>query len=126
MANSADPDQLAKPTDLDLHCLQRQGISGFSRTRIYKSSDVYCIITVTFYIFCLHSTIHYLLVIFFSSLQKLFCGCSSKLSKCSISQEYPQCMFNAILTFNQKKNHSSLKKKNFFQPKGIAICLISV
>ena len=31
MANSADPDQ--KPTDLDLHCLQRQGISGFSRTR---------------------------------------------------------------------------------------------
>ena len=29
IANSADPDQ---PTDLDLHCLQRQGISGFSRT----------------------------------------------------------------------------------------------
>ena len=25
---------LQKPTDLDLHCLQRQGISGFSRTRI--------------------------------------------------------------------------------------------
>ena len=24
---------LQKPTDLDLHCLQRQGISGFSRTR---------------------------------------------------------------------------------------------
>ena len=42
MANSADPDQLAsliswllqKPADLDLHCLQRQGISGFSRTRV--------------------------------------------------------------------------------------------
>ena len=31
MANSADPDQLA---DLDLHCLQRQSISGFSRTRV--------------------------------------------------------------------------------------------
>ena len=31
MANSADPDQ--KPTDLDLHCLQRQDISGFSRTK---------------------------------------------------------------------------------------------
>ena len=30
MANSADLDQLAKPTDLDLHCLQRQGIPGFS------------------------------------------------------------------------------------------------
>ena len=23
-----------KPTDLDLHCLQRQGLSGFSRTRV--------------------------------------------------------------------------------------------
>ena len=23
---------LQKPSDLDLHCLQRQGISGFSRT----------------------------------------------------------------------------------------------
>ena len=36
MANNADPDQLAssEPTDLDLHCLQRQGISGFSRTRV--------------------------------------------------------------------------------------------
>ena len=32
MTNSADPDQLA--TDLDLHCLQRQGITGFSRTRV--------------------------------------------------------------------------------------------
>ena len=43
MANSEDPDQLAskKPTDLDLHCLQRQGISGSSRTRVnpkYKCS----------------------------------------------------------------------------------------
>ena len=35
MANSADPDQL--PTDLDLHSLQRQGISGFSRTRVKYS-----------------------------------------------------------------------------------------
>ena len=36
MANSADPDQLAseKPTDLELQCLQEQGISGFSRTSL--------------------------------------------------------------------------------------------
>ena len=34
MANSEDPDQLASPTDLDLHCLQRQAISRFSRTSI--------------------------------------------------------------------------------------------
>ena len=25
---------LQKPTDLDLHCLQRQGLSGFNRTRV--------------------------------------------------------------------------------------------
>ena len=31
MANSADPDQLASS---DLHCLQRQDISGFRRTRV--------------------------------------------------------------------------------------------
>ena len=39
---------LQKPTDLDLHCLQRQAISGFSRTRVnlvwywkrlYKNND---------------------------------------------------------------------------------------
>ena len=32
MTNSADPDQLV--SDQDLHCLQRQGISEFSRTRV--------------------------------------------------------------------------------------------
>ena len=30
---------LQKATDLDLHCLQRRGISGFSRTRV--KSKVY-------------------------------------------------------------------------------------
>ena len=36
MTNSADPDQLVswKSTDLDLHCLQRWGISSFGRIRI--------------------------------------------------------------------------------------------
>ena len=36
MAYNADPDQLAskKPTDLDLHCLQKQGISWFNRTSV--------------------------------------------------------------------------------------------
>ena len=28
---------LLKPTDLDLHCLQRQGISGFSRTKVKQN-----------------------------------------------------------------------------------------
>ena len=30
---------LQKPTDLDLHCLQRQNISGFSRTRVNNNID---------------------------------------------------------------------------------------
>ena len=38
MANSADPDHLASSTDLDLHCLQRQDIFGFSRTRVNNVS----------------------------------------------------------------------------------------
>ena len=33
MTNSTDPDQLASE-ELDLQCLQRQGISGFSRTSV--------------------------------------------------------------------------------------------
>ena len=51
MANSADPDQLLllkpTPTDLDLHCLQRQDLTGFSRTRvktvqIHRLTGTYC------------------------------------------------------------------------------------
>ena len=30
---------LKMPIDLDLHCLQRQGISGFSRTRVNDEDD---------------------------------------------------------------------------------------
>ena len=33
------------PTDLDLHCLQRQGISGFSRTRVKSSENQGTLIT---------------------------------------------------------------------------------
>ena len=50
MTNSADPDQLAsssEPSALALHCLQRQGISGFSRTRVKTGA---CLIQVNFYI----------------------------------------------------------------------------
>ena len=45
MTNSADPDQLASSADLDLHCLQKQDISGFSRFRVnkimYKAENCY-------------------------------------------------------------------------------------
>ena len=45
MANSVDQDQSAsyKSVDLDLHCLQRQGISGLSKTRVkvYEQINAY-------------------------------------------------------------------------------------
>ena len=34
---------LQKPTDLDLHCLQRKAISGFSRSRVNYASSFYCL-----------------------------------------------------------------------------------
>ena len=34
MTSSEEPDQYQKPADLDLDCLQRQGISGFSRNKV--------------------------------------------------------------------------------------------
>ena len=40
---------LQKPTDLDLRCLQRQGISGFSRTRVKVNTTV----PVSFQPFCM-------------------------------------------------------------------------
>ena len=33
---------LQKPADLDLHCLKRQGISGFSRTKVNLYQEIYC------------------------------------------------------------------------------------
>ena len=44
MANSADPVSwlLQEPTDLDLHCLQRQVISEFSRTKV-KTGLIFCV-----------------------------------------------------------------------------------
>ena len=47
MTNSVNSDQLASSTDLDLHCLQRQGISGFSRARVKYHQNILNGICVT-------------------------------------------------------------------------------
>ena len=65
MANSANPDQ--KPTDLDLHCLQRQGISGFSRTRVKE----YLEIILEYYFLFLHKNTTLWVLIRSSSLEKI-------------------------------------------------------
>ena len=49
MTNSADPDQ--KPTDLDLHCLLRQGMSclareGLTFTMLWAISQLYRLIWI--------------------------------------------------------------------------------
>ena len=43
MANNADPDQLLlqKPTDLDLHCLLRQGMSRSAREGLMSTHNMY-------------------------------------------------------------------------------------
>ena len=56
MTNCEDPDQLAsqKPTDLDLHCLQRQGIIKIQHEQINMSLDdrilFFCIFVLKTYI----------------------------------------------------------------------------
>ena len=51
MTNRADPDQLAseKPTDLDLHCLLRQGMSYLAREGLIVLNQVKT--TLFFYLF---------------------------------------------------------------------------
>ena len=79
MANSADQDLLKKPTDLDLHCLQRQGISGFSRTRVNKKPfGFYLVCCRRLHFVKIHKTksipsVLYQIII-------LFLNCSSSLS----------------------------------------------
>ena len=75
MANSADPDILMKPTNLDLHYLQRQGISGFNRTGVKKE---YLLIILGYFLF-LHLNIS--------------CGYSLEVPHWDASNEYQQHTF---------------------------------
>ena len=63
MTNSADPDQLAsEATDLDLHCLLRQGMtcSARKRLKVSLSSNVHTIPELTYHTFavCIFCYIH--------------------------------------------------------------------
>ena len=63
---------LPKPTDLDLHCLQRQSISGFSRTRVKGKHGIF-----RFHLFSERVTIspkvplHCILIFFFTYIRYL-------------------------------------------------------
>ena len=52
---------LQKPTDLDLHSLQRQGISGFSRTRV----NFLFFIVLWWLFFCLFFFVFYFVSVFY-------------------------------------------------------------
>ena len=64
MTNSADSDQLASSTDLDLHCKKQwQGISGYSRNKVKKHA-----------LLCTASDKAFFFIIFLTSLLSLYCG----------------------------------------------------
>ena len=86
MANSADPN-LKKPTDLDLHCLQRQDISRISRTRV-KSEHVGCLFQPN--INPLHAELKYYHTIFedcypiFSPTKGAYISCKHRTAKSAV------------------------------------------
>ena len=99
---------LKKPTALDLHCLQRQGISGFCRTR--DKEEYLVIILGYFFLFitktCLYNfdplKPHFYIVklgftgvyiICLISAQNIDCGYLLELPHWGGSNEYPQSMF---------------------------------
>ena len=116
MANSADPDQ--KPTDLDLHCLQRQGTSGFSRTRINSC------LNRNFQALRKHAYSNTLKIlapknenfqiknsdIFHISARNIDCGYSLEPPRRGGSNEYPQSMFSS----RNKRNSVHPCKPQFY------------
>ena len=102
---------LQKPTDLDLHCLQKQGISGFSRTRVkgfaykhfsYFSMKKYGTITRG-----RHSTCRCNCSLIFRRLWPWPVVCSSKIMSIDL---YPSCdskMANQIMTSTEEASHDS-------------------
>ena len=88
---------LQKPTDLDLHCLQRQGISGFSRTRVNLFSRTR---------FYLQIRAHVLLSLLFKIIVGTHLNCLDKLRQFKWEP--------TLYDFRKKKNipHNHLKKQS--------------
>ena len=75
---------LMKPTDLDLHCLQKQGISGFSRTRVkytFKAKAEYVRLSISVFRY------YYNIFQLFLQQRKLELSVASSTSPC------PHCQF---------------------------------
>ena len=69
MKNSADP-------DLDLHCLQRLGISGVSRTELVPFFPIWCLHTAFYYCIKKERVALVILKIRARSSKKLFLFCN--------------------------------------------------
>ena len=89
MTNSADPDHwlLKKPIDLDLHCLQRQGIFGFSKKELkYLESiknihNTSCFVSLLFYTCSLKSFYEAVKILIF------LCGVSRLFDRCCVQKK---------------------------------------
>ena len=85
---------LQKPTDLDLHCLQRQGISGFSMTRVNIPLFAYdkVVMAPGKALFTTKKTVIFFLILPWKYMLWILIS--------STSNEYPQHMFS----WRNKKN----------------------
>ena len=106
---SADPDQLAsKPTDLELHCLQSQGISRFSRAKVkilwVKAYSVDHVLTPCFIhsIYLWRNKIHLSKYPFYLKLREKYV---------KIPRKKPQ-LLSTILPYHQKKEILGIKRQN--------------
>ena len=106
MANSADPDQLAKPPDLDLHCFQRQDISGFSRTSV---KTIYFIPYIFRANFAFYAVISYNTKCRLRS--SLFCVCS--VCKCHFFRHIDVQYFGTFIIFMDPLKHLCILSSNF-------------
>ena len=96
---------LQKPTDLDLHCLQRQGISGFSRTRVNKAPILKVLSKIVEYFF--------FFFFFHYSSEKIGLGIS-----CDSSARHEMSSFFSLLAEDSSKlpslifSETKIQKKN--------------
>ena len=117
-----------KPTDLDLQCLQRQGISGFSRTRVKYDYSTKLIPQKSS---LLHSYVELLSgnKIYPKGLQIYIClmrliHFSGNSLYCYLYSTEPECMFNKKKTIKIFINQSILSRS--LQIFVLILCMVSV
>ena len=104
MTNSADPDQMAKPTGLDLHCLQRQGISRGRLGLKFENNLKIALDNTPFF------SLNILMVFLFLS-ENICCGYLLEAPHQGASKDYPNIQFWRQITVHVFMMSFSLRKK---------------